>query len=229
VVPGDSGSVSAALRRKAGTFFAPRLFYCGKRLLSGIELAELFEELIGAGGGEVEEVVELGAGEGDAFGGGLDFDEVAVFGEDDVGVNVGARVFFVAEVEEEIAVHVSGRDRGDVLAEWELLEDAGSGEAMEGKRECGGGSGDGGGAGSSVGLEDIAVNDDAAFAEEGEVDDGAERAADEALDFVGATGDFAAFGFAGGAGEGGAGEHAVFGGDPAEAGVATPGGDAGFE
>ena len=37
---------------------------------------------------------------------------------------------------------------------------------------------------------------------------------------------FAALGFARGAGEGGAGEHAVFGGDPAAAGVAEPAGDA---
>ena len=52
------------------------------------------------------------------------------------------------------------------------------------------------------------------------------RAADEALDFMGAAGDFAALGLARGAGERGAGEHAVLGGDPAAAAVAQPGGDA---
>ena len=43
---------------------------------------------------------------------------------------------------------------------------------------------------------------------------------------MGAAADLAAFGLAGGAGEGGAGEHAVLGGDPAAAGVAQPAGDA---
>ena len=43
---------------------------------------------------------------------------------------------------------------------------------------------------------------------------------------MGAAPYFAALGFTGGAGEGGSGEHAVFGGDPAAAGVAEPAGDA---
>ena len=42
---------------------------------------------------------------------------------------------------------------------------------------------------------------------------------------MGAAADFAALGFARGAGEGGSGEHAVFGGDPAAARVAEPAGD----
>ena len=42
---------------------------------------------------------------------------------------------------------------------------------------------------------------------------------------MGAAADLAAFGLAGGAGEGGSGEHAVLGGDPAAAGVAEPAGD----
>ena len=42
---------------------------------------------------------------------------------------------------------------------------------------------------------------------------------------MGAAADLAARGLAGGAGEGGAGEHAVLGSDPAAAGVAEPGGD----
>jgi len=43
---------------------------------------------------------------------------------------------------------------------------------------------------------------------------------------VGASANFAAFALACGAGEGSAREHAVFGGDPAPAGVAEPAGDA---
>ena len=43
---------------------------------------------------------------------------------------------------------------------------------------------------------------------------------------MGAAADLAAFALACGAGEGGSGEHAVLGGDPAAAGVAEPAGDA---
>ena len=76
-------------------------------------------------------------------------------------------------------------------------------------------AGDGGGAGAAVGLDDVAVDDDAVFAQGAEVDGGAQGAADEALDFDGAAALFAAAGFAAHAVAGGAGEHAVFGGDPA--------------
>ena len=145
---------------------------------------------------------------------------------DDVHVDVGAGVFFVAEVEEDVAVDDADAGGGDHLLERGGLEGAGRDEFAEGEGEGDAGSGDGGGAGASVGLEDVAVEDDGALAEGVHVDDGAQGAADEALDFVGAAADLAAFGFARGAGEGGAGEHAVLGGDPAAAGVAHPAGDA---
>ena len=95
--------------------------------------------------------------------------------------------------------------------------------------ESHGGAGDGGGACASVGLDYIAVEDDGALAQGGHVDHGAEAAADQALDFVGAAADFAFFALARGAGDGGAGEHGVLGCDPAAAGVAHPGGDAGLD
>ena len=46
---------------------------------------------------------------------------------------------------------------------------------------------------------------------------------------MGTAADLAAFAFAGGTGECGAREHAVFSGDPAAAGVAEPAGDAGLD
>ena len=60
------------------------------------------------------------------------------------------------------------------------------------------------------------------------VHDGAQRAADQALDFLRAAGLFAARGLAVAAGVGGARQHAVFGGDPAQAGVAQERRHAGF-
>jgi len=185
-------------------------------------------ELADAGFGVVHHFDEARAGKGVALGGGLDFDEVAVFGHDEVHVDFGLGVFFVGEVEEDCAFDDADAGGGDELLEWRGLERSGGDHAVEGDGESRAGSGDGGGACASVGLEDIAVEDDGALAEGFHIDDGAERAADEALDLVGASADLAALGLAGGAGEGGAGEHAVFGGDPAAAAVAQPCGNALF-
>ena len=49
--------------------------------------------------GEREELRQFAVVEGPALGGGLHFDEAAAAGHDDVHVDFGARIFFVAEVE----------------------------------------------------------------------------------------------------------------------------------
>ncbi len=64
---------------------------------------------------------------------------------------------------------------------------------------------------------------DLALAEAGEIDHGAQAAADQALDFLGAAALLAAGGLAVGAGMGGARQHAVFRRDPALAGIAQEG------
>ena len=118
--------------------------------------------------------LELGAGVGVFFGGGLGFDEAAVGEHDDVHVDGGAGVFFVAEVEEDVAVDDADAGGGDHLAQGRGFQRAGGDEFAEGEGEGDAGSGDGGGAGASVGLEDVAVEDDGALAEGLHVDDGAE-------------------------------------------------------
>jgi hypothetical protein len=186
------------------------------------------EELADAFFGVVQHCVELRAGIGVFFGGGLGLYEAAVSEHDDVHVDGGAGVLFVAEVEEDVAVDDADGGGGDHLGEGRGLEGAGVDELVEGDGEGDRSSGDGGGSGAAVGMEDVAVQDDGAFTECLHVDDGAEGAADEALDLVGAATDLAALGLAGGAGEGSAGEHSVLGGDPASAGVAEPAGDCGL-
>jgi hypothetical protein len=176
--------------------------------------------------GVVEHLAELGAGVGVVLGGGLGFDEATVGEHDDVHIDHGAGVFFVGEVEEDVAVDDADGGCGDHLFQGRGFEGAGFDELAEGEGEGDAGPGDGGGAGASVGLEDVAVEDDGALAEGLHVDYAAEGAADEALDLVGAAADLTALALACGAGEGGAGEHAVLGGDPAAAGVAEPAGDA---
>lgn len=183
------------------------------------------EELADAGFSEVKHLVEFGAGVEVSFGGGLGFDKASGAEHDDVHVDGGAGVFFVAEVEEDVAVDDADGGGGDHLFEGGGFEGSGGDELVEGEGEGDGGTGDGGGAGSAVGLDDVAVEDDGAFAEGLHVDDAAQGAADETLDLVGSAADLAAFGLAGGAGEGGSGEHAILGGDPAAAGVAEPAGN----
>ena len=184
------------------------------------------EDLLESDFGEVEELVELGSGVAAAFGGGLGFDEAAVGGHDDIHVDVGLGIFFVAEVEQGASVDDADGDGADHLLERGLLEGAGFDEGVEGEAEGACGAGNGCGAGSAVGLEDVAVEDNCSFTKQLHVDDGAQAAADEALDFMGAAADFAAFAFARGAGDGGAGKHGVLGGDPSAAGVTEPSGDA---
>jgi hypothetical protein len=75
------------------------------------------EEFADALFGVVEHVVELGAGVGVVFGGGLGFDEAAVGEHDDIHVDGGAGVFFVAEVEENVAVDDADTGGGDHLFE----------------------------------------------------------------------------------------------------------------
>ena len=84
-------------------------------------------------------------------------------------------------------------------------------------------AGDRGGAGAAVGLDDVAIDRDLALAEADQIDHGAERAADQALDLQRPAGLLAGRRLAARALGGGARQHAVFGGDPALAAAAQPG------
>src|SRR5690606_11879246 len=99
-------------------------------------------------------------------------------------------------------------------------------EPGDGVGQCDVGAGDGGGTGAAVGLQDVAVDGDGVLAQCGQIDAGAQRAADEATDLVGAATDLAAHRFTLGTFVGGGRQHRVLGGQPAQAGTAPPGGDA---
>ena len=61
-------------------------------------------------------------GEGIAFGRGLYFDEIATAGHGDVEVGVGAKVLFVAEIEEKGIADDADAYGGDGVAEGDALE-----------------------------------------------------------------------------------------------------------
>jgi hypothetical protein len=131
------------------------------------------EELVNALFGVVEHLTQLGAGIRVVLGGGLGFDEASTGQHDDVHVDGGAGVFFVGEVEEDVAVDDTDGGSGDHLLEGRCFEGSGFDELAEGESEGYAGSGDGCGAGAPVGLEDVAVEDDGALAEGLHVDDAA--------------------------------------------------------
>ena len=83
-------------------------------------------------------------------------------------------------------------------------------------------AGDGGGAGAAIGLDHVAVDADLALTQRLQINDGAQRTTDEALDFLRATALLAGGSLALHAFMGGARQHAIFGGDPALAAVAQP-------
>jgi heat-inducible transcriptional repressor len=74
---------------------------------------------------------------------------------------------------------------------------------------------DRGGAGAAIGLDHVAIEHDLAFAQLPEIGHGAQRTADQALDFLGAARLLALGRFAAAARVGGAGQHRIFGRHPA--------------
>lgn len=153
--------------------------------------------------------------EGGFFAAALDFDEFALPGHDDVEIDFGVLVFDVGEVEEFAAIVETDTHGGDGVGKRVFGDTLGIEERLDG--EAGGevGAGDGGGAGAAVGLEDITVDPEGVLTEFFEIEDGAEGAADEALDFNGAAVEFAAGDIALFAFVRAVGEEGVFGGEPA--------------
>src|SRR5262245_58494309 len=86
----------------------------------------LFDELLDALIGEVEQRLELVAAERHAFRRALDLDELTRSGLDDVHVDLGAAVVVVGEIEERLAVDDADADRGDEIDQ----RDRGDGAAL---------------------------------------------------------------------------------------------------
>jgi hypothetical protein len=82
-------------------------------------------------------------------------------------------------------------DRGDVIAQRIVPDDRTLRHPFEAIVQSDPGAGDGSGAGAAVGLDHVAVQRDLAFAQPRQIDGGAQRPADQALDFLGAAGDLA--------------------------------------
>ncbi len=161
-----------------------------------------------------------------ALGRGLDLHEAAVAGDHGVEVHLGGRVLLVVQVEAQLAVHHPGGDGGDGVEQRQLVQ---AEQVLDLERDLVHGdvrAGDARRARAAVGLQHVAVHGDGALADDAEVHDAAQAAADEALDLHGAAALLAAHGLARGARRRRARQHAVLGREPAAAGAAQPAGHA---
>ena len=105
-----------------------------------------------------------------------------------------------------------------------VCDDAFIFEVAHGEGQCDIAASDRRGACAAIGLQDITVDCDLVFAEQFQINNGAQGAANQALDFLCPARLFACCRFAAIAGMRGARQHAVFACDPAFAGIAHPAG-----
>ena len=140
----------------------------------------------------------------------LHLDDATRAGHDEVRVGIGGGVFGVVEVEDWGAAIEAARDGGDLVAQDAVLHHVAHLHPLDAVVERDPGAGDGCRARATIGLNDIAIDGNLAFAEFLQIDHGAECAADETLDFLRAAGRMARRDFAAGAFGRGAGQHGVF-------------------
>ena len=185
-----------------------------------------FDQFFDSPGGQIEELIEILTREGGAFGGPLNLDQEAPTGHDHIHVHLGIDVVVVFEIEQVGALDDTDRDSGHLVddrvpAQYSPLHAIGEG-IVEGNP----GTGNGGGTGPSIGLKDVAVHPDHAFTHRFEIDHRTEgppyqpRYLQGSPPLILIPTDALA---------GRAGQHAVFGRDPAFAGVSHPAGNLGFD
>src|SRR5216684_8218749 len=121
------------------------------------------------------------------LGGGLDLDDRPGTGQHEIAVGMGRRILDIVEIEHgdtvmDAARHrrdgVGQRQRGDELAGDQFLQRHVQGDIAAGDRRR---------ARPAIGLEDVAIDADLPLAERLQIGDGAQRPADQALNFLGAA------------------------------------------
>src|SRR5581483_3829327 len=170
---------------------------------------------------QFKQFVHLLARERRAFRRALHFDESPVASADHVHVHLGARIFVVFQIEKGRSVNDAHADRGDFTDDRGLLDLVLFHQSLARDRECYVCAGDGGGARSPVSLQYVAIERDSPLADYLAVRNGAQRTANQPLNFVGATGWTTAANLARRARVRRAREHTVFGRHPTFSSLAT--------
>jgi hypothetical protein len=135
--------------------------------------------------------------------------------ENNVEVHRCVLVFRVVQIEHRHSLIDAGGNGGDEFPDREILQLALGEELVERDGHGHAAAGDRCGARAAVGLQDIAIDPHRALADLFQVHHGAQRAADEALDFGRASVDFPARDITWFAVERGVGQHRILGGEPA--------------
>src|SRR5512133_2552916 len=152
----------------------------GNGRLHGVTLR--FQDLLDSKRREVEHLVELIPREPLALGRRLHLDQASVPAQDDVDVDLRARVLRVVEVEQGLAVHEPDRHGGN-----EVGQRPAEPQAVEGPPCCDVRPGDGSTPRAAVGLEHVTVEPQRPLAQRLQVGYGPKRAPDQALDLHGAA------------------------------------------
>ena len=172
-------------------------------------------QVVDSGQRQVEELVHLLARERPLLAGALDLDQVSVGGAHHVHVDLGVGVFDVLEIEQRRTVDDAHRDRRHLAVHRPAGEIARQVGQRQGLGHGDPGAGDCRRARAAIGLQDVAVEGDGDLSQLRQVDPGAQRATDEALDLLASSAGTPATHFAARAGVGGAGQHGVLAGHPA--------------
>src|SRR5687768_16806284 len=170
-----------------------------------------------------KKLVELCLVEGSALAGPLHFHEPTFAAHYDVHVYFGADIEIIVEIQAGHAIDDSDADSGDAPAHRRRRHVAVGDEPPEGVVNSHACTGDRGGAGSTVSLEDVAVHANGELSEREVIDHGANAPTNESLNFLRAAAELRSL--AGRAGSRGAGQHCVLGGDPALTFALLPPGD----
>jgi hypothetical protein len=161
---------------------------------------------------EVDQPVELRTGEHPVLTGALHFDEVVGLAHHDVGVDTGADILGVGQIETGLAVDDSHGNGGHQRPE-RRFDSGATGEPGAGVMERHARAGNARGAGAPVGLQHITIDPNGVFAEGHRPHRRAKGAADQALNFLASPARTVPL--ARGALARGARQHRVLGGDPA--------------
>src|SRR5215468_317567 len=187
------------------------------------------DELADALSGESQQRQQLGFGEWCLLRRGLNLDNAAASGENEIRVGVSAGILRVVQIEYRRTRANTTRYCGDVLAQWQGANDVPGfhpGEAIMQRHPA---ARYGGRSGAAVGLNDIAIDGYLALTKRFKIHDGAKAAANKPLDFNSAAALFAGSRFASCPFQGSARQHAIFGRNPAAGLALEPGRQAIFE
>ena len=152
----------------------------------------------------------------------MHFHDAGLVGQHEIGVGAGSAVFDIIKIEHRIAIVDPARNRRDLKAERIAGQRRLGVDRVDGEAQRHPGAGNRRRAGATIGLDHVAIQRDLAFAQQRQIGDRAQGAADQALDFLGAGRLLALGGFALATGMGGARQHAIFGRHPALAAAAQP-------